>query len=149
MSSALTLSWSGGSSVSRVGGADVGQITPGKHEHHPPVDRTGEGDGFPVVEPGAVHHDVNALGRLQQRRRPGVLQPSHPIGPGAGRIDHHARPDDPALARQPILQLGAYHPAGGPLQSSDRHVVGHQRTMMRSAERAVAITSRASSHWAS
>ena len=130
MSSPVTLSLGRLGGIG-VGGPDIGEIAPGQDEHHPPVDRAGEGDRLAVVDPGPVHDDVHALGGPEQRRGAGVLQPADLVGPGPGRVHHHAGSDDAPALRSAGPPAGP-RPPGPAVRSSasHRHVVGHQGSVM-------------------
>jgi hypothetical protein len=66
---------SGGLEGVGIGCADIGQVSPWKHEHDPSVDRAGECHRVAVVDARAVYHHVHALGGLKQRCRSTVFQP--------------------------------------------------------------------------
>ena len=110
-----------------IGGADVGEIVPRQHEHHPAIDLRHQGHRMLVAQAPARHGHVRPFGEPQDRRRVRIVELPEPVGPGAGRVHHHIRADVCGLARQYVAHDRTAHSSVGPEQRRRLDIIGRER----------------------
>ena len=123
----------GGHVLVGVGRSDVALLSPGQYEHHPAVDRRGEGHGVGVAHALPRHDHMRTLGEPQQRLGPGIVEASHAVEPRSRRVHDHQGAHGAGRAAQRVPQGGAADPAIGLQQARHFRVVGDQRARLRGA----------------